>query len=60
MALIVLLVAVVVVDDPETWAAQDKFGKGLTVCQREVDPDFLVGNTSGKHMVLVSVRVIRW
>ena len=43
MALIVLLVAVVVVDDPETWAAQDKFGKGLTVCQREVDEKFLHG-----------------
>ena len=28
-------------DDPGKWAARDKFGKGLTACQREVDPGFL-------------------
>jgi hypothetical protein len=44
-------------DDPEKWARQDKYGKGLTACQAEVEPDFLAGDSSGKRMVLVSRAV---
>ena len=42
-----LKIATKYLEDPEKWAAQDKFGKGLTVCQREVDPGFLVGDAIG-------------
>ena len=54
-----LKIATKYLEDPEKWAAQDKFGKGLTVCQREVDPGFLVGDHSGKRMVLVSRAVTK-
>ena len=52
-----LKIAAKYLEDPQKWAAQDKFGKGLTVCQREVDPGFLVGDATGKRMVLVSRAV---
>ena len=45
-----LKIAAKYLEDPQKWAAQDKFGKGLTVCQREIDPGFLVGDASGKRM----------
>ena len=38
-------IALAYLADPRKWAAQDKFGKGLTVCQRKVDPGFLLGPT---------------
>ena len=51
-----LRIATHYLDDPERWAQQDKFGEGLTVCRREVEPGFLVGDPTGKRMVLVSAR----
>ena len=47
-----LRIAAHYLDDPDRWARQDKYGKGLTACQREVEPDFLAGDPSGKRMVL--------
>ena len=44
-------------DDPQKWAQQDKYGKGITACQREVEPDFLAGDDSGNRMALVSRAV---
>eukprot|EP01048_Picozoa_sp_COSAG05_P030676 COSAG05_NODE_10788_length_546_cov_1.959732_1_plen_91_part_10 len=41
-----LKIAAKYLEDPQKWAAQDKFGKGLTVSQREVDPGFLVGDAT--------------
>ena len=35
-----LRIAAHYLDDPDRWARQDKYGKGLTACQREVEPDF--------------------
>ena len=52
-----LKIATKYLDDPGKWAARDKFGKGLTACQREVDPGFLDEDHSGKRMVLVSRAV---
>ena len=54
-----LRIAAHYLDDPDRWARQDKYGKGLTACQREVEPDFLAGDTSGKRMVLVSRAVAK-
>ena len=54
-----LKIAAKYLEDPQKWAAQDKFGKGLTVCQREVDPGLFCSETPKIPKNLKTGKIIK-